>query len=242
MIIPIDSEHSAVLQSIKGHPREDLKRIILTASGGPFWDFSLHEMSKVTPEQALRHPNWNMGRKISIDSATMINKGLEAIEAKWLFDLEMDQINILLHPQSIIHSMVEYADGSIIAQLGVPDMVTPISYALSYPRHLKTDLPSLKLEEIGQLSFEKPDMDKFKCLDLALRAAETGGSMPAVLNGANEVAVESFLEGKIGFLSIPNVIEKTMASYRPNRADSIEMVLEADRWARNRARDILKSG
>jgi len=238
-ILPIDSEHSAILQSLQGHPREDLRRVILTASGGPFRNLSLEEMSKVTPDQALNHPNWNMGPKVSIDSSTMMNKGLEAIEAKWLFDLKMDQISILIHSQSIVHSMVEYKDGSIISQMGVPDMIIPISFALSFPHHLKTRVPPLELEKIGTLSFEKPDMKRFRCLDLALKAAEIGGSMPAVLNGANEIAVESFLKGNIGFLDIPDLIEKTMASHKNHPIDSIETVMEVDRWARDMARSIL---
>lgn len=239
-VLPIDSEHSAILQSLMGHPREDLRRMILTASGGPFKDFSLEEMSKVTPAQALKHPNWNMGPKISIDSATLMNKGLEAIEAKWFFDLEIDQISILIHPQSVVHSMVEYKDGSIIAQLGIPDMIIPISYALSYPHHLKNSLPPLELETIGMFGFEKPDLNKFKCLKLALKAAEMSGSTPAVLNGANEIAVESFLEGRIGFLDIPELIEKTIETHKPYPVDSIEAVMEADRWARETAREFLR--
>ena len=239
-VLPIDSEHSAILQSLMGHPREDLRRMILTASGGPFKDFSLEEMSKVTPAQALKHPNWNMGPKISIDSATLMNKGLEAIEAKWFFDLEIDQISILIHPQSVVHSMVEYKDGSIIAQLGIPNMIIPISYALSYPHHLKNSLPPLELETIGVFGFEKPDLNKFKCLKLALKAAEMGGSTPAVLNGANEIAVESFLEGRIGFLDIPELIEKTIETHKPYPIDSIEAVMKADRWARETAREFLR--
>ena len=239
-VLPIDSEHSAILQSLRGHPREDLKRVILTASGGPFRDLSLEEMSKVTPAQALNHPNWEMGPKISIDSATMINKGLKAIEAKWFFDLDMDQISILMHPQSIVHSMVEYKDGSIISQMGVPDMTIPISYALSFPHHLKNQIPPLKLEKIGMLSFEKPDMKRFKCLALALKAAEIGGSMPTVLNGANEIGVEAFLKGQIGFLDIPDLTEKTMLAHRKHPIDSIETVMEVDRWARITARAILQ--
>lgn len=238
-VLPIDSEHSAILQSLQGHPREDLRRVILTASGGPFRNTSIKEMSKTTPSQALDHPNWNMGPKVSIDSATMMNKGLEAIEAKWLFDLEMDQITILIHPQSIVHSMVEYKDGAIIAQLGIPDMTIPISYALSFPRHDENRLPPLALEEMEMLSFEKPDMKKFRCLDLALQAAKIGGSMPAVLNGANETAVESFLAGKIKFLEIPDIIEKTMGKHRPGDIDSIETVMRADKWARDTARGFL---
>jgi 1-deoxy-D-xylulose-5-phosphate reductoisomerase len=240
-ILPIDSEHSAVLQSLMGHPKEDIRRVILTASGGPFKDLSLEEMDKVTPAQALNHPNWSMGPKITIDSATMMNKGLEAIEARWLFDVDMEQISILIHPQSVVHSMVEYRDGSVLAQLGTPDMKIPISYALSYPRHFETGVSSLRLDEIGKLTFEKPDIKKFKCLDLALKAAENGGSMPAVLNGANEIAVASFLEGKIGFLNIPDLIEDVMKAHRPHPIDSIETVMEVDNWARDKALTMLNT-
>jgi 1-deoxy-D-xylulose-5-phosphate reductoisomerase len=234
-ILPIDSEHSAILQSLQGHPREDVRRIILTASGGPFRDFPLEKMEKVTPEQALNHPTWSMGKKISIDSATLMNKGLEAIEAKWFFDLRMDQISIVIHPQSIIHSMVEYRDGSIIAQMGIPHMITPISYALSYPRHIENHLVPLQLDEIGTLTFEKPDLEKFPCLGLALQAGEIGESMPAVLNGANEIAVKAFLNGKIGYLQIPMLIQRTMEAHRTSSIDSLEKVMEADSWARNTA-------
>jgi len=239
-IFPIDSEHSAIQQSIQGHRREDLKRIILTGSGGPFKDLPIERLSKVTPQEALRHPRWRMGRKISIDSATMLNKGVEAIEAKWLFNVEMDQIEILLHPQSIIHSMVEYMDGSIIAQLAPADMRIPIAYALSYPRHLKGELPSLDLLEIGALSFERPDTRRFRCLDLSLAAGKIGLSMPAVLNGADEVAVNAFLEGKIGFLDIPHVIEETMEKHETFPLASIDEAIEADQWAQSRAKEILE--
>ena len=240
-ILPIDSEHSAVFQSLQGHNREDLKKIILTASGGPFRKLSSAEMEKVTPALALRHPNWSMGRKITIDSATLMNKGLEVIEAKWLFNLTMDQIDILVHPESIIHSMVEYSDGSVIAQLGIPDMMTPISYALSYPRHRKTNLPQLRLEEVGRLTFEKPDTNRFKCLNLAFKAIITGESMPAVMNGANEIAVESFLNGRIGFLQIPVLIEKVMDQHDIFHPAVIEDVIEADAWARRTAVKELES-
>ncbi len=240
-LIPIDSEHSAVLQSLQGHTKEDLRRVILTASGGPFRDVPMEQMTTITPAQALNHPNWHMGPKISIDSATMMNKGLETIEAKWLFDLEMAQIGILIHPQSVVHSMVEYNDGSIIAQLGIPDMMIPISYALSFPHHLKNNFSTLRLEEIGVLNFEKPDMKKFPCLELAFRAAEIGSSMPAVLNAANEIAVESFLDGKIAFLDIPALIDKSMEAHKPHPVETIEMVMEADRWARKTARGLLKN-
>ncbi len=238
-VLPIDSEHSAVLQSLQGHAREDVKRVILTASGGPFREMPLEEMKRITPDQALRHPNWSMGPKVTIDSATLMNKGLEAIEARWFFGLRMEQISVLVHPQSIVHSMVEYIDGSIIAQLGVPDMMTPISYALSYPRHLETPLPPLDLETVGTLSFEKPDQDRFPCLGLAWEAARIGGTMPTGLNGANEIAVASFLEGRIGFQDIPRLIEKTMARHEPTPANDIEAIMEADAWARSTAREIL---
>jgi 1-deoxy-D-xylulose-5-phosphate reductoisomerase len=238
-ILPIDSEHSAILQSLQGHLKEDLRRIILTASGGPFRDLPVEKFEFITPEKALQHPNWNMGKKISIDSATLMNKGLEVIEAKWLFDLQIEQISILIHPESIIHSMVEYRDGSIIAQMGIPDMITPISYALSYPRHEETHLPPLKLEEIGSLHFWKPDKNRFRCLDLALKAAQIGGSMPTVLNGANEIAVDSFLSGKIGFLQIPRLIENVMKAHDTVPLHHIEDVLTVDHWAREMAKKSL---
>jgi 1-deoxy-D-xylulose-5-phosphate reductoisomerase len=239
-ILPVDSEHSAIFQALQGHRKGDVRRIVLTASGGPFRTLSLEQMEGVTPEQALRHPKWDMGQKITIDSATLMNKGLEAIEARWLFDLRMDQISIVIHPQSIIHSMVEYRDGSIIAQMGIPDMITPISYALSYPQHIETRLPPLRFEEMEPLSFERYEVEKFRCLDLAVRAAEKGDSMPAVLNGANEIAVQAFLDGEIGFLKIPVLIEKTMEAHRSFPIDGIERVMEADGWARATAARLLR--
>jgi 1-deoxy-D-xylulose-5-phosphate reductoisomerase len=235
-VLPVDSEHSAVLQSLQGHDVRDLRRIILTASGGPFREMSFEEMARVTPAQALDHPNWDMGPKVTIDSATLMNKGLEVIEARWLFDLSMDQISVLIHPQSIIHSMAEYRDGSIIAQLGVPHMITPIAYALSCPRHLETPIPPLDFGEIRSLTFEEPDLERFRCLALALGAAEQGGTMPAVLNAANEVAVERFLEGALPFLSIPRVVEGVMDAHRSAPVASIEQVMEVDAWARAEAR------
>jgi 1-deoxy-D-xylulose-5-phosphate reductoisomerase len=235
-ILPVDSEHSAILQCLRGHPRADLKKILLTASGGPFLHLDLHELAEVGPEDALQHPNWRMGKKITIDSATLMNKALEAIEAKWLFDLSMDQIDIVIHPQSIVHSMVEYSDGSVIAQLGVPDMITPISYALSYPRHIPTNLPPLRLNEIGTLTFEDPDFLRFPCLALGIEAAKEGGTMPVVLNGANEMAVDAFLNRKIAFPEIPWLIEKTMAAHRTVELESIDQALEVDRWARKQAK------
>ena len=240
-ILPVDSEHSAILQSLQGHPREDLKRIILTASGGPFRNLSLDEMRKMTAAQALNHPNWDMGPKITIDSATLMNKGLEVIEAKWLFDLPIEKIGVLVHPQSIIHSMAEYIDGSIIAQLGVPDMTIPISYALSYPHHLRNHLSPLDLLTAGDLQFQEPDMSRFRCLALALEAAKTGGTMPAVLNGSNEIAVDAFLKGQIGFLDIPALIEKTMIIHNVSPVDNIAAVVEADGWARRETKEHLEN-
>ncbi len=238
-IIPVDSEHSAVFQSMQGHMREDIESIILTASGGPFREMTAEQMYNVTAADALKHPNWDMGQKITIDSATMMNKGLEVIEAKWLFDLDVDQISVLVHPQSIIHSMVRYRDGAVIAQLGVPDMAVPISYALSWPQRLKNDLPPLDLEQIGTLTFEKPDMQRFRCLALALEAIDIGQSMPAVMNGANEIAVEAFLNGKIGFMDIPALIEKTMKEHETFVINSIDAVLAADKWARKKAGELV---
>ena len=238
-VLPVDSEHSAILQCLRGHSREDVKRVILTASGGPFLYFSQKELTRVSAEQALKHPNWQMGPKITIDSATLMNKGLEAIEAKWFFNLAMEKIGIVIHPQSIVHSMVEYNDGSIIAQMGVPDMTIPISYALAYPRHLETDAQALNIWELGSLTFEPVDTDRFPCLALALRAARLGGTMPAVLNAANEVAVEAFLGKKIGFTDIPRLIEKTMELHNPVNIETIGTVLKADSWARKKAREFL---
>ncbi len=234
-IFPIDSEHSAIFQSLQGHSREDLRKVILTASGGPFKDYSLDDMARITPAQALKHPNWDMGEKITIDSATLMNKGLETIEAKWLFDLDMDQINILIHPQSIVHSMVEYRDGSIIAQMGIPDMTIPISYALSYPRHIENNLSPLALDQVATLTFDRPDLKRFACLRLCLEAATTGGSMPTVANAANEVAVDAFLKERLGFLDIPELIEKTMQAHQPFPVNTIEKVMAADSWARKTA-------
>lgn len=239
-ILPIDSEHSAILQSLRGHLRQDLRKVVLTASGGPFRDYTLEQMASVTPEQALSHPVWEMGKKISIDSATLMNKGLEVIEAKWLFNLSVDQIEILIHPQGVVHSLVEYIDGSVIAQMGIPDMTIPIAYALAYPHHMQTGLPPLRLEERSPLTFFKPDLDRFKCLRLCLEAVEKGGSLPAVLNAANEVAVDSFLRGSIGFLEIPEVIQGTMVSHRCREIREIEDVLAADQWARIKAREIVE--
>ena len=237
-LLPVDSEHSAIFQALTGHRRQDLKRIVLTASGGPFLHAEPEELQRVTPEQALAHPNWRMGPKVTIDSATLMNKGLEAIEARWLFDLDSSQIGVAIHPQSIVHSLVEYVDGSVIAQLGIPDMRLPIAYALAYPERLPLDLPPLDLLAVQTLAFLEPDRTRFPCLDLAFAALKAGGTMPAVLNGANEVAVEAFLAGRIPFLAIGEVVGEAMERHRPSPAAEVEVILNADRWAREEARRI----
>lgn len=238
-LFPVDSEHSAVFQSIEGHRSADVKRIILTASGGPFLNYPPDKLAQVSVADALNHPNWSMGRKISIDSATMMNKGLEVIEARWLFDMPAEKIDVNIHPQSIIHSMVEYVDGCVMAQLGVPDMKAPIAYALTYPERIPTGVKPLDLTTLSGLSFFNPDNDRFPALRLAYRALQAGESMPAVLNAANEVAVEAFLTGRIRFTEIPVVIERTMAAHQPHSFTTIEDVLVADRWGRGKAREIL---
>jgi 1-deoxy-D-xylulose-5-phosphate reductoisomerase len=239
-LYPVDSEHCAVFQSLQGHRSEDVTRIILTASGGPFLDYPLEKLQQVTVAQALNHPNWSMGRKISIDSATMMNKGLEVIEARWLFNVPAARIAVNIHPQSIIHSMVEYVDGCVMAQLGVPDMKAPIAYALTYPERVATGVKPLDLTELSGLSFFNPDHVRFPALRLAYRALESGESMPAVLNAANEVAVEAFLNDRIRFLDIPVVIAKTMDLHQAHSFATIEDVLVADRWGREKAREIVR--
>jgi len=231
-LFPVDSEHSAIFQSLEGHRKHDVKRLILTASGGPFRNHSVEALVRVTPEDALAHPNWNMGRKISIDSATMMNKGLEVIEAHWLFDLPAELIDVHIHPESIVHSMVEYVDGAVIAQLGIPDMKTPIAYALSYPERLSLQLPPLNLCEMGSLHFYEPDPGRFRCLRLAYDALRCGGTAPAVLNAANEVAVGAFLERKIGFPDIANMIEEVLSRHDNKPLDNLDQVLAADAWSR----------
>ncbi len=234
-IFPVDSEHSAIFQSLEGHRREDVRRLILTASGGPLWDLSCQQLQNVKPERALQHPNWKMGAKITIDSATLMNKGLEVVEARWLFDIEVSRIDVLIHRESIIHSLVEYEDRSIIAQLGLPDMRTPISYAMRYPERMPLDLPSLDLAAIGKLTFFTPDHDRFPCLNLGYEALRIGGTMPATLNAANEVAVEAYLQEGIRFTDIAEVIRSTMEAHAPREVESISDALEADRWAREKA-------
>ncbi|MBO5560368.1 MAG: 1-deoxy-D-xylulose-5-phosphate reductoisomerase [Firmicutes bacterium] len=230
---PVDSEHSAIFQSLQGNSMNRIEKIILTASGGPFR--SRQDLSDITIADALAHPNWAMGKKITIDSATLMNKGLEVIEAKWLFDVETDKIQVVVHPQSIIHSAVEYEDGAVIAQLGVPDMKVPIQYALTYPNRIKNGFKRLDLFETAQLTFERPQTERFPCLALAFEAIKTGGTMPCVLNGANEVAVNKFLEGKIKFTQIPEIIEKVMSAYTVKYDYTLDDVLEADRWSREEA-------
>jgi 1-deoxy-D-xylulose-5-phosphate reductoisomerase len=230
-LIPIDSEHSAILQALNGEKKELIKKIVLTGSGGPFRTFTKEQMRNVTVNEALNHPNWKMGAKITIDSATMMNKGLEYIEAKWLFGLDTS-VEIIVHPQSIIHSMIEFVDTSIIAQLGIPDMRVPITYALTYPDRIECKLPSLDLAAIKQLTFEEPDYEKFPCIKLAQESLEAGHSMPAVLNAANEVAVQAFLDEKIPFKDISEIIGMAMNNHKSHNIDSLEDVLLADRWAR----------
>lgn len=234
-LYPVDSEHSAVFQSIEGHRSQDISKIILTASGGPFLNTPVEQLAGVTVRDALNHPNWTMGRKITIDSATMMNKGLEVIEARWLFDAPVEKIDVNIHPQSIIHSMVEYIDGCVIAQLGTPDMKAPIAYALSYPERVATGVKPLDLTTFSGLTFYKPDLKKFRCLGLAYHAINAGESMPAVMNAANEIAVETFLTGGIGFVQIAEVIERTMDAHQAHDLKSIDEVLLADSWGREMA-------
>jgi 1-deoxy-D-xylulose-5-phosphate reductoisomerase len=231
-LLPIDSEHSAIMQALDGGRKEDVARIILTASGGPFLHRKKEELQEVSPDQALAHPNWSMGRKISIDSATLMNKGLEVIEAHWLFDMSPDSISVVVHPQSIVHSLVEYQDGSVLAQLGIPDMQIPIAYALSYPERMALDLKSLNLWQCGNLEFLEPDYNRFPALRLAFEALERGGVSTAVLNAANEVAVESFLNGHISFPEISALVEKTMVTIKGGSDTILDDLLEADRAAR----------
>jgi len=238
-LFPVDSEHSAIFQSLEGHRKDDVRRLILTASGGPFRNWSLDDLQDVTPKDALAHPNWTMGRKITIDSATMMNKGLEVIEAHWLFDVPVDDIAVHIHPESIVHSMVEYVDGALIAQLGIPDMKTPIAYALTYPERLALDLPALDLCRLSQLNFAVPDSQCFPCLGLAYDAIRRGGTSPAVLNAANELAVEAFLQEKISFLDISRIISKVVAKHTNTAASSLELILDADRWARQATQDVI---
>jgi 1-deoxy-D-xylulose-5-phosphate reductoisomerase len=241
-LFPVDSEHSAIFQCLHSGQQGDVKRLILTASGGPFRNHTQQDLEKVTLQQALKHPNWNMGKKITIDSATLMNKGLEVIEAHWLFAMAPEQITVLVHPQSIVHSLVEYRDGSVVAQLGMPDMKGPIAYALSYPERLPDVSPGLDLASIATLTFEKADRERFPCLGFAYDALKAGGSMPAVLSAANEVAVRYFLEEKIGFLDIPRILKSTMEAHAPVSFKTVDEALKADLWARREAERVIESG
>jgi 1-deoxy-D-xylulose-5-phosphate reductoisomerase len=239
-ILPVDSEHNAIHQCLHGRDRTELRRLVLTASGGPFRGRTVEELLAVTADDALRHPTWRMGRKITIDSATLMNKGLEVIEAYWLFGVKSPQIDVLIHPQSVVHSMVELVDGSLIAQLGITDMRLPIQYAFSYPRRWVSALPSLDLAQAGALEFEVADTNAFPCLRLAYRALDAERSLPVVLNAANEVAVAQFLAGRIGFTTIARLIEATMDAHRPLDVDSLAEVRRVDSWAREYSQEIAR--
>ena len=241
-ILPIDSEHSAIFQSLLGHQKEEIERLILTASGGPFLNLPRAKLHEVTVKDALNHPNWEMGKKITIDSASLMNKGLEVIEAHWLFDMPVERIAVQIHPQSVIHSMVEYRDGSVIAQMGIADMRVPISYALSFPQRLPLSLPRLDLFQKGGLTFMTPDFERYPCLKLAYQSIEMGETMPAILNAANEVSVNAFIEGTIRFTDIPILIQRVMEDHEVKSVHTIEDILKADHWARDRANAILERG
>lgn len=239
-ILPVDSEHNAIFQALQGHQRDQVKRIILTASGGPFLHRPAEQLASVSVAEALQHPTWKMGSKITIDSATLMNKGFEVIEASWLFDLPAEQVSVIIHPQSIVHSMVEYIDGSVLAQLGIPDMTIPISYILAYPDRVPlTHLPSLDLAATQQLTFLQPDFAKFPCLGLAYTALARGGTCPAVLNAVNEVTVEGFLSGQVRFSDIATLNRRILDTHVPRLVTDLEDLLEADRWARAQARTAL---
>ena len=245
-LLPVDSEISAILQCLSGcladnQKRNQISRLILTASGGPFRETPLAQLNSVTPQQALKHPTWNMGNKITIDSATMMNKGLEVIEARWLFDIEPSQIDVIIQPESIIHSMVEFVDGSLLAQLGVADMRVPIQYALTYPRHLPTPTTNLNLAQIRTLHFEPVDFDKFPCLSHAYTATKVGGTLPTVLSSADEVAVHAFLNNHIGFMDIPMIIETVMHQHDVELQPNLKDILAADRWAKATARELIQN-
>ncbi len=234
-LLPIDSEHSAIFQCLQGYKDSQVRKILLTASGGPFRTRPAEELQSITPEQAVAHPNWSMGAKISVDSSTLMNKGLEVIEARWLFSISPDRIQVVVHPQSIIHSMVEFVDGSILAQMGIPDMRVPISYALNWPDRMELTMPSLDIFNCGPLTFELPQIDKFPCLGLAFKALDMGGTAPTVLNAANEVAVEAFLQKRIPYLEIPNIIAAVLDEIGGEQMENLDDVLRADALARLKA-------
>ncbi len=244
-LLPVDSEISAIFQCLSesmenNQTHSEIHRLILTASGGPFRQTPLEELHSVTPQQALKHPNWKMGDKITIDSATMMNKGLEVIEAKWLFDMELSQIEVIIHPESIIHSMVEFVDGSLLAQLGVADMRVPIQYALTYPHRLPTPVPRLNLSQIRALHIESVDFERFPCLGHAYTAARVGGTLPTVLSGADEVVVHAFLHQQIGFMDIPHLLEEVMARHEVKRHPNLDDILAADQWAKSMAHELIQ--
>ena len=239
-ILPVDSEHSAIFQALLGHQKEDVHRLILTASGGPFRNSHLSRLHEVTVKEALNHPRWTMGKKITIDSASLMNKGLEVIEAHWLFDIPVEKIVVLIHPQSVVHSMVEYVDGSVVAQMGITDMKVPISYALSFPERLNLNLPRLDLSKCEALTFSPPDLQRFPCLRLAYQSIEIGETMPAILNAANEVAVGAFLEGSLKFTEIPLFLQRVMGDHEVKPVQTIEDILKADHWARERTKALLE--
>ena len=241
-ILPVDSEHNAIHQCLHGRDVREVKRLILTASGGPFRDWSADKLRSVTPDDALNHPTWNMGPKITVDSSTLMNKGLEVIEARWLFDIGPDHIDVVVHPQSVVHSFVELCDGSMIAQLGVTDMRLPIQYALSYPERWDTQLPSLDLTAHGRLDFFQPDVSRFPCLDLAYHALQGGSALPAILNAANEISVEAFLAGRLSFLGISSLIEQALEGGERegwSEVESLDSVIEVDAWARRFSRELV---
>lgn len=238
-VLPVDSEHNAIFQCLEGARSEDVKRLILTASGGPFRKFPSADLPEVNVEQALNHPTWDMGRKITIDSATLFNKGLEMIEARWLFDVEMDRVDVVVHPQSIVHSMVEFIDSSVIAQLSLNDMCFPIQYAVTWPERVPNQLPSLNFAELGRLEFEEPRWDDFPSLNLAKRAGRTGKTLPAVMNAANEVAVDAFLGEKIKFCGIWETVAEVMDRHAVPREATLDTIVEADLWARDEAQSIM---
>ena len=240
-VLPVDSEHNAIFQCLEGAKSQEVRKIILTASGGPFRKSSSEDLKKVTVAQALKHPTWSMGKKITIDSATMFNKGLEMIEAHWLFGLPMNQVDVVVHPQSIVHSLVEFVDGSVLAQLSVTDMCFPIQYAVTYPERRPSGLPPLDLAKIGSLTFEAPDEKRFPALRLARESGEAGGTLPGVFNAANEVAVEAFLEEKISFPRIWEMVETVMSAHRNEKKPDLATIIAADQWARAQAKVALKA-
>ncbi len=242
LILPVDSEHNAIYQVLDLKNKSKISKLILTASGGPFLNKDINQLNNITPEQAIKHPNWSMGKKISVDSATMMNKGLELIEAHYLFDMPEDKIEIIVHPESIIHSCVEYTDGSILSQMGNPDMRTPISFALAYPSRISTSVDRLRLSSIEKLTFFEPDFEKFPCLELAYSSLKTKKSAPTTLNASNEIAVDAFLNQKISYLSIPKIVEKTLNKASISNINSIKDVIEIDQESRKLAKELVDSG